>query len=104
MAGRSEYDYKLFLRKGIGLQKAKFRWEYVRRECEEGLPESEFIYGKYLYSLRKPEKARPYFKRAADRNHGEAMLAGTLLSELAWFAQHWAIFYWHLPRIFLEED
>ena len=72
----SEYSYGRFLEKGIGVQSSD-RWRIVLIECEHGLPESEFLYGKHLYSVGKTDEALRYFKRAAESKlgHAEAMFA-----------------------------
>ena len=70
----SEYSYKSFLAKGIGVD-SDDRWRIVLIECGWGLPESEYLYGKHLYSLGKIDGALKYLKRASERRHAEAMFA-----------------------------
>ena len=72
----SEYSYDRFLQKGIGVD-SDDRWRIVLLECEWGLPESEYLYGKYLYSRGQTNEALEYFKRSAEGKgkHAEAMFA-----------------------------
>ena len=70
----SEYSYETFLKKDIGVDSSD-RWRIVLIECGWGLPESQYLYGKHLYSLGKIDEALEYFKRAAKGNHAEAMFA-----------------------------
>ena len=75
----AEYDYHRFLRKGIGVD-SPHRWHIVLLECEQGRPESQFIYGKYLYSQGKRDDALKYFLQSASRRHADAKFAcGVLL-------------------------
>ena len=62
--------------KGIGVE-SDDRWRIVLLECEWGLPESEYLYGKHLYSLGQTDEALEYFKRSAEGKgrHAEAMFA-----------------------------
>ena len=74
-----EYDYEKFLKKRVGYDCAS-RWDIVRIECEQGFPESQFVYGAYLFSIGETERAFEYFALASERNHAEAMFAcGSLL-------------------------
>ena len=70
----SELSYETFLKKGIGFNSCD-RWRIVLLECEWGLPESQFLYGKHLYSIGKIDEALNYFKQAAKKMHAEAMFA-----------------------------
>ena len=79
----SEYDFKRFLAKGIGVDSPD-RWRIVLLECRYGLPESQFIYAKYRYSLSNDPQAQKealeYFIASASRNHDEAnFVCGMLL-------------------------
>ena len=79
----SEYNYKTFLHKGIGVD-SNDRWRIVLLECSYGLPESQYIYGKHIYAHSKDPQAKTlalqYFESAAARRHAEASFAcGALL-------------------------
>ena len=75
----AEYDYHRFLRKGIGFDSPE-RWRIVLVECEQGQPESQFIYGKYLYSQGKRDDALQYFFQSTSWQHADAKFAcGALL-------------------------
>ena len=56
----SEYSYERFLAKGIGVD-SDDRWRIVLLECEWGLPESEYLYGKHLYSRGRSSLERAAF-------------------------------------------
>ena len=72
----SEYSYEKFMEKGIGVDCID-RWRIVLLECDCGLPESEYLYGKHLYSIGKTNEALEYFKRSAEGKgrHAEAKFA-----------------------------
>ena len=79
MGNGNEYDHERFLKNRAGYDCAG-RWDIVRIECKQGLPESQFIYGAYLFSKGEIERALEYFEAAAKNNHAEAMFAcGSLL-------------------------
>ena len=71
MADGSEYDYVRFLAKAIGCD-LKSRWDHLLAEANLNLPESQFIYGKYQYSLGNVSSALEYFRKAACQDHNEA--------------------------------
>ena len=75
----SEYDCKRFFKKRMGYEHSRHRWEIVLLECKCGLPESQFVYGSYLYSQGQFEEALEYFTAAARKNHAEAMFACAVL-------------------------
>ena len=64
------------MEKGIGVDSSD-RWRIVLLECECGLPESKYLYGKHLYSLGKTNEALEYFKRSAEGKgrHAESKFA-----------------------------
>ena len=72
----SVYSYEKFMEKGSGVDSSD-RWRIVLLERECGLPESEYLYGKHMYSLGKTNEALEYFKRSAEGKgrHAEAKFA-----------------------------
>ena len=70
----SEYNYREFFKKRMGYD-CGHRWQIVRLECQDGCPESQFVYGCYLYMQGKTTEAFDYFTLAATKKHHEALFA-----------------------------
>ena len=76
------YEYDSFLKKGIGV-KSESRWRYIKAEADCDYCESQFIYGKYLYSFGSRQSRAlclEYFKKSAKNKHSEGMFAYAALS------------------------
>ena len=73
------YSYDSFLKKGLGLN-SEARWSFIKAEADAGYCESQFIYGKHLYSLGSREEALGYFKKSAEKKHSDAMFAYAALA------------------------
>ena len=56
-------------------QDLPMRWKYIEAEAKLGMPNSQFLYGAYLYNHGSIDDALEWLKAAADQHHGEAQFA-----------------------------
>ena len=90
------YRYDSFLKRDLGVD-SPLRWRFMKAEADSGYCESQFIYGKHLYSLGFHDEALQYFEKSAKNKHSEAMFAYAALS-IHKFRGEWRTFERYLKR------